>query len=102
MNDLKPCLLIGGPRDGFRIGLTEKGIAGFNSLYVPIPAPLPVAHIENLSPEGPEIKRSVYLPERLRGENIEVVFYRHEELPLDEALMKLFERYPQESAENSR
>src|SRR5262245_24901033 len=99
----KAYLLIGGPFDGRRVP-SNSIIVRHTLLRIPIPEPISIFDFKTLSdipPEAPAPKVASYQAEMLRGQDVEIVFYRHIDTPLDHAIARLFDRYPQESAENT-
>lgn len=78
----KRYLFIGGPRDGCLVacGGADRGLPFLAHAHPPLPD----------EADDCDCEREVYLPERVSSEEIETVFYRHSELPLDEAL-RLYE-----------
>lgn len=101
MSKAREFLLIGGPRDGCRITQGMHEMATKSGIFN---APVPVTNYhyeENPTPKGPEVMSTAYFGQRLRGEYSEIIFYRHHSLTVDEALTRLFDRYPKENAEES-
>ena len=88
-------LLIGGPCDGERH--VPRDIRHFEMLVRPLPGP-PVSFRDPLAldPVGPAPSNAIYLPETLRGDKIEVLFYRHSSISIDEALVLMLARYPKQ------
>jgi len=97
----KSFLLIGGPFDGQRTAPDPVKVVQGQTLCLPVPAKLSVygfKSIEDLPPQATLPEVAYYQPERLRGEKIEVIFYRYSEMSLDEALLRLFDRYKGDTA----
>jgi hypothetical protein len=94
-------LLIGGPFDGQRITPDAVKVVHGQTLCLPVPRKLSIfdfKSIEDLPPQAALPEVAYYQPERLRGEKIEVIFYRYREMHLDEALLRLFDRYRGDAA----
>jgi len=88
-------LLIGGPFDGERF--TPIGPMKVEKLTIPLPTP--VQHFKDpssLDPIGPALRNAVYLPEILRAKEIQMIFYRHESVSVDQALVLMLARYPKQ------
>lgn len=100
----KSFLLIGGPFDGQRTTPDPQKVLWGETLCLPVPAKLSIDDfktVEDLPPQAAMPEVAYYQPERLRGEKIEVIFYRYRETSLDEALLRLFERYQGDAIEES-
>jgi hypothetical protein len=96
--EVKTYLLVGGPRDGHRLALTDTEVGAWPVTYVSVPRS--VEYSEGLGPEAPPPERAKYRREHLRGPAVEVISYRHDSLSCDQALLRLFELYPAETSIN--
>lgn len=101
--ELKPksFLLIGGPFDGQRTTPDTVKVVQGQTLCLPVPKRLNILDFktfEDIPPQATGQDVAYYQPELLRGEKIEVIFYRYRETSLDEALLRLFDRYKGEAA----
>lgn len=95
MNNGKTHLLIGGPCDGRRMTMLYPNEMIKSPL--PIEGILDFARINDISPIAPTPITTTYYAEKLRGHEFEITFYRHESLSLDQAIDRLFARYPTET-----
>jgi hypothetical protein len=94
-------LLIGGPCDGERY--VPRDIRRFEKLVRPLPVPASKPEDWRELPEVFELPPlAVYWPEILRGNEIEMVFYRHESLSVDQALVLMMARYPKQGTPLAR
>ena len=85
--------------DGRRINLGDGEIIDHVLIQFHPPAVSFLGDVNELGPEAPPLPEAErYLPEYIYGEKFQIVFYRHETVSTYEALMRLIERYPQESA----
>lgn len=86
-------VLIGGRFDGRRHVPEDRN--QFKKLIMPVPILNSISdHLSPVSPIAGELRHEVYLPEMLRGNQIEMIFYRHESITVDQALVLLLARYP--------
>jgi hypothetical protein len=90
-------LLIGGPCDGERY--VPRDPRRLETLVMPISGPpLSFRDASSLDPAGPALANAIYLPETLRGKEIQVLFYRHASITVDQALVLMLARYPKQNA----
>ena len=101
----KSFLLIGGPFDGQRTTPDKVKVMQGQTLCLPVPKRLNILDFKTFEDIPPQVSMpevAYYQPELLRGQKIEVIFYRYRETSLDEALLRLFERYQGEVKRSER